>query len=78
MTDLEKKLHFKEIEYNKREEDISKKQHELFINENAYNVKNKELKKQRDQFIYSQYVSYTLFTILTLIVNYKQIIYYLK
>jgi len=77
MSELEKKLHFKEIEYNEREEAIIKKQHELFIKENGYNVKHKELEKKRNDFIYSQYVSYTLFTLLTFIVNYKQIINYL-
>jgi len=78
MTNLEKKLHFKEIEYNKREEDIVKKHHELFIKENGYNVKYKELQNQKKDYMYSQYVSYTLFTILTIIVNYKQIFNYLK
>ena len=77
MTNLEKKLHFKEIEYNKREEDIVKKQHDLFIKENGYNVRHKELQNQKRDFMYSQYVSYTLFTLLTVIVNYKQIINYL-
>lgn len=78
MTQLEEKLHFKEIEYNKREEEIVKKQHELFIKENECNVKHKELDNQKRDFLYSQYVSYTLFTILTIIVNYKQIFNYLK
>lgn len=77
MTQLEKKLHFKEIEYNEREEEIVKKQHDLFINENSYNVRYKELQNQKKDFMYSQYVSYTLFTLLTVIVNYKQIINYL-
>ena len=76
MTKLEEKIHFKEIEYNKREEDIIKKSHELFIKNNEFNLKNKELENKKNDFLYSQYVSYTLFTILTFIVNYKQIINY--
>mgnify|MGYP006077681407 CR=1 FL=1 len=78
MTQLEEKIYFKEIEYNEREEEIVKKQHELFIKQNGYNVQQKELQNQTKDFMYSQYVSYTLFTLLTIIVNYKQIINYLN
>jgi uridine monophosphate synthetase len=77
LTELETNLIKRESNYNKRIKEITLKDHEIIINQNKINKDNLELIINKNDFLFLQGVCYSLFMMLTVVVNYKTILDYL-
>ena len=77
LTELETNLIKRETNYNKRIKEITLKDHEIIINQNKINKDNLELIINKNDFLFLQGVCYSLFMMLTIVVNYKTILEYL-
>ena len=77
LSDLEQNLIKRDTKYNNDAKQIVLRENELFIKNNNLNNQVNDLQIQRKDFLYCQVVCYVLFTMITLYVNYTDIIHYI-